>query len=620
MSLKITHKYSTAAGTPPASGDIDVGEIAINAADAELYTKDTDGNVQTFISQFTQDGTGAVARTIESKLKDVVSVKDFGAVGDGVTDDTAAIQAAINYANSAGGAVVWLPRGVYGINGATGGLDLKQNVVLTGDGPDATSLKNITDQWRMVIGIRGGNNIGIKDLTIDGDWPTRIPVPLATDAKRGEAIILWNGTSSLVNFVVNNLRIKNTGHYGIGLENVEVRSAFLSNLVFQNIGGDCIDIKQTTGYPKENLHISNVASLDGCGHNSADHDNQTVIDVGGQCTLSNISIYNLDSYGSQLGNCGVRFRAPVNSLNRQGSAGSVATNIYVHSAKLDAEGSTSSKRIIGVLVNDENIVVSNAVAENCYWGVRAADTGDGVPTNVDLTGIIAKNCKGSDSTSYGISSTNATRQLRISGKAIGCSNGISATGLNHVVDVQLVSNTVAVANANYDANRNSFFCVSNATADPSNSGIVEGANTSEPEKVSVYDPLRPTVNLYSTATTGFSATDPIGAFDIYSKATGGVGAGLRGSFGLFPTGGTNSSNYWGFRLNTSDTLLRIDSTTVKASLPITVKFYNVVDLPTPSTALKGAIAFANDDAVSGFCPIYCTGTQWRKMSDNALVS
>jgi hypothetical protein len=45
---------------------------------------------------FTQAGTGSTARTVDSKLKDVVSVKDFGAVGDGIADDTAAIQATIN--------------------------------------------------------------------------------------------------------------------------------------------------------------------------------------------------------------------------------------------------------------------------------------------------------------------------------------------------------------------------------------------------------------------------------------------------------------------------------------------------------------------------------------------
>lgn len=57
---------------------------------------------------FLQSGTGAVARTVQAKERDVVSVKDFGAVGDGVTDDTAAIQAAI----TSGYSVVF-PAGTY---------------------------------------------------------------------------------------------------------------------------------------------------------------------------------------------------------------------------------------------------------------------------------------------------------------------------------------------------------------------------------------------------------------------------------------------------------------------------------------------------------------------------
>ena len=46
------------------------------------------------LTGFLQFGTGAVLRTVQAELRDSVSVKQFGAVGDNVTDDTAAIQAA----------------------------------------------------------------------------------------------------------------------------------------------------------------------------------------------------------------------------------------------------------------------------------------------------------------------------------------------------------------------------------------------------------------------------------------------------------------------------------------------------------------------------------------------
>lgn len=58
---------------------------------------------------------GAVNRDINFKLAEIVSVKDFGATGDGTTDDTVFIQNAIDFVQTNGGGDVYFPNGTYRI-------------------------------------------------------------------------------------------------------------------------------------------------------------------------------------------------------------------------------------------------------------------------------------------------------------------------------------------------------------------------------------------------------------------------------------------------------------------------------------------------------------------------
>jgi len=147
---------------------------------------------------YTQGGTGADPTTVQDKLREFVSVKDFGAVGDGVTDDTAAIQEAITamgqIRNLTRGGTVYFPAGTYKITDtlfvlfgninlvgdSNGGSIITADNTFTGSGssvvetmiqvnafPATTALNriNIRDlflsatQLTGTIGAGGGNNV-----------------------------------------------------------------------------------------------------------------------------------------------------------------------------------------------------------------------------------------------------------------------------------------------------------------------------------------------------------------------------------------------------------------------------------------------------------------------------
>lgn len=153
------------------------------AQDLANTTDNTKGDALIGFKQSNASGfaSGAVAKTVNAKFQEMVSVKDFGAVGDGVTDDTAAISAAFAYAATQTNPIVYFPAGTYPVtSSAAYQYTLTEGMEIRGDGMDASIISwtaqnpgsgNIALIGRAFSASKL-NSASIRDLAIVGDHKT----------------------------------------------------------------------------------------------------------------------------------------------------------------------------------------------------------------------------------------------------------------------------------------------------------------------------------------------------------------------------------------------------------------------------------------------------------------
>ena len=110
------------------------------------------------------DASGNVSFPAGSSYAGIVNVKEFGATGNGVTDDTAAIQTAVN---ASAGKTLLFPQGVYIVTT----VNIISNISITGAGTDLSIIKRKSSSpgTGSIFACDGKYDITINDITFDGN-------------------------------------------------------------------------------------------------------------------------------------------------------------------------------------------------------------------------------------------------------------------------------------------------------------------------------------------------------------------------------------------------------------------------------------------------------------------
>lgn len=199
--------------------------VAYDASANLLWSKDNIVGASTSSNSvwYNQGSIGAITRTVQDRLQVSVSVKDWGATGNGTTDDTAAFLAARNSlqtnANFRGG-TIHVPRGHYKLSAAwdftayaAGNV---HNMFIVGDGADNTVL----DWTGAIAGTNGvtfnsGAHFGIEGLVL-------VNAP-------GINLLINNGSLNTANYC-NQFYVRNVRMQGAGSDNFRCFNGYMGEI------------------------------------------------------------------------------------------------------------------------------------------------------------------------------------------------------------------------------------------------------------------------------------------------------------------------------------------------------------------------------------------------------